>query len=78
MFFSDFFQKQRSNIKSDFKFTPEEEGAYIQKYFEKYFDGASSFKNYKNSKTIESQPINYSIYTNREEPNAFDADLVRS
>ncbi len=78
MFFSDFFQKQRSNRKSDFKFTPEEEGAYIQKYFNKYFDGASSFRKQNNSRTLESQPVNYSIYTNKEEPNAFDADLVLS
>ena len=45
MFFADFFQKQRKSGNGSFTFTPEEEAEYIQKYFCKYFDGASTVRN---------------------------------
>ena len=45
MFFADFFQKHRKNGNKNFQFTPEEEAEYIQKYFSKYFDGASFLRN---------------------------------
>ncbi len=77
MFFSDFFQKQRANVKSDIKFTPEEEGTFISKYFKKYFDGASSVKSPKR-KAVQSDPTDYSIYKLKSKPNAFNIELMNS